>query len=272
MMMRTAYFIKLIVLFTIFFPNYLCCQHLSKFDYLFRYDWSVNINWGVTNFFGDLDNNWNTGFFNKNKTAYGIIISKSFGSVISFGGQFLTGRLTGAKITDKNNNPVNLYFETIFIEYNMNTSLNLNNLFYPDKNQNKVNIYAILGLGFIDFRSKLYDIPTDAEIRNFGYDGKKATTESIVPFGIRLTYLLDDKFNICIETTSRRVNTDKLDVTIGNDNSDYYNYTSLGLIFIIEELYKKDPLDKILKQREQRRKEIEEKLKEKREIRLKRKK
>jgi len=240
--------------FFLVIPVLIYGQSWNKND-IFWYDWLFNMNVGITNFFGDLDHRWNTNVFDEHKFATGCWLIKPVSPVFCVGTQILRGRLTGAKLVDKDNNRVDLYFTNRFIEYNINCSVNLNMLFDPYGYYNRVYTELLLGAGFVDFRTKLRQISSGRLVRSFGYHGK-ATTEWIIPFGLRVTFMMNDLWFFTLETTTRRVNTDKLDAQPGNNNSDYYNYTSIGIGFRIYEYYLDNYQKNILKVRAKRSQEL----------------
>jgi len=186
----------------------------------------VGVDMGITQFFGDIDEDPAPGGLLQNNLALRISASKSFASLFVLGGQVLTGRVSGEKKRVRSH----LYFNASFTEYSFFTEFNLFGIFTKSVNR-KFNVYANVGLGLIDFKTKLYDGINDSVVKTRGYDGQKNTTESVIPFGLRADYHINDRFVINGLLSSRKINTDKLDGVSGNNNTDYFGYYSLGVIY-----------------------------------------
>ncbi|MEZ5199348.1 MAG: hypothetical protein R2764_24075 [Bacteroidales bacterium] len=55
----------------------------------------------------------------------------------------------------------------------------------------------------------------------------------VIPVGGKVIYHIDPHSSVSLQTTFSRVDTDKLDAVEGNNNRDYYNYTSIGYMYKI---------------------------------------
>ena len=190
----------------------------------------IGVSAGITSFFGDIDEGVAEGSFISNNSAFGLRLSKDFGSIFALGGEVTLGSLSGSKKRGSGSDSYYKYFQTRFIEYNLSTQYNLMGLISDNVNR-KLNIYATIGIGLIDFRSKLYNGYNDSVEVSLGYYGEKTTTELAIPVGLKFVYHISDKSSIVFETTSRRVDSDKLDAVEGNNNRDYYNFTAIGYIY-----------------------------------------
>jgi hypothetical protein len=186
----------------------------------------VGVDIGLTQFFGDIDEGPAPGGLLKNNLALRISAAKSFGSLFLLGGQILTGKVSGEKKRSKSY----YYFNASYTEYSFYTEFNLFGIFTESVNR-KFNIYANVGLGLIDFKTKLSDGINDSIVKTWGYDGQKNTTESVIPFGLRADYHINDRFVINGLLSTRKINTDKLDGVSGNNNTDYFGYYSVGVIY-----------------------------------------
>jgi opacity protein-like surface antigen len=186
----------------------------------------VGISMGLTSFFGDIDQGVAKGSYISNNSAFGIRLSKDFGSIFALGGEITIGSISGSK----SNNSNSKYFKTRFIEYNLSSQYNLMALISKNVNR-KLSIYATIGVGLIDFRTKLYDGNNDSIVFSIGYNGEKSTTELAIPIGLKVIYHYSDRSSFILETTSRRIDTDKLDGVEGNNNRDYYNLTAIGYVY-----------------------------------------
>lgn len=185
---------------------------------------------GITTFFGDIDEGAVEGNTYQNNMAYKLQLSRNFKSLFDISGRISFGNMSGEKIRGNNGSTTHLYFKNSFIEYTFDLGINL--LAIVTKNYNKkIGLYGTVGMGLVDFKVKLYDGVSDTLIRAYGYDGEKSTTEFVLPIGVRAIYHITPTSAISIQTTSSRVDTDKLDGVSGNDNRDYYNYFSLGYTY-----------------------------------------
>jgi len=186
----------------------------------------VGVDMGVTQFFGDIDEGPAPGGILKNNLALRVSASKSFASLFLLGGQIMTGKVSGEKKRSSSHS----YFNASFIEYSFFTEFNLFGIFTKSVNR-KFNIYANVGLGLIDFKTKLYDGVNDSIVKTWGYGGQASTTESVIPFGLRADYHINDQIVVNGLISTRKINTDKLDGVSGNNNTDYFGYYSLGIIY-----------------------------------------
>jgi hypothetical protein len=138
--------------------------------------------------------------------------------------------MSGEKKRSGGGSTTYLYFYNSFIEYTLDMGINLLALFTKRYNQ-KFGLYGSVGFGLIDFKVKLYDGSNDSIIQSYGYDGQSSTTEFVLPLGIRAIYHISPSSAVSVQATSSRVSTDKLDGKTGNDNSDFYNYLSIGYTY-----------------------------------------
>ena len=185
---------------------------------------------GITSFYGDIDEGPAQGDI-MNNLAFRASVCKGFGSWFILEGQVLFGNLSGEKKRGQGEIINYQYFKTEFIEYSLNADINLISLLSKNHTP-KFNVCVDVGAGVFTFKSKLYDGNDDSVIESNGYDGK-SSAEVVFPFGIKVGYNISNHFYILAQTSSRMVNSDMLDSDPGNNNRDYYNYTSVGLIYKI---------------------------------------
>lgn len=221
-------FIILTLLLTIIFPLSISAQYSNykRNTIRFKEGWSVNLNMGLTSFFGDLsvyDDNIFKKFSDESKIGGGIIVSKKLSNTFTLSGQILNGGLKGTKESS------NIYFTGSIIESSFIGLLNLTHFFSPKNPNRKLNLYGTLGIGLVSIKSKLYDFKTDSLIKKFGYGIN--TIETIIPLGARFAYSLNSSFDLTFDISIRRVDTDKLDTQIGNNNRDYYSYFAFGITY-----------------------------------------
>lgn len=184
---------------------------------------------GITTFFGDLGEGPAQGDISNN-LAYKIMVNRNVKSVIDISGRVSIGNISGEKKRGSGSNLNYQYFHTEFFEYTFDLGINLLAL-VSQAHKGRFGLYATVGVGLIDFKVKLYDGVNDSIIQTYGYGDQKSTTEFVLPFGGRFIYHASPSFAVSMQTTLSRVDTDKLDGKTGNDNSDFYNYFSLGVTY-----------------------------------------
>lgn len=221
---RITFFFLIIIIF----PFILEAQYYNAYNkkYGFRDGWSVNFNIGVTSFFGDLsvfDFDIVKKLSEESNFGGGIIFAKEISPVISFNTQFLYGGLKGTKESS------NIYFKANIIEGSLNVQINIIQIILPRNKDRKINVFGNFGIGLVSIKSKLFDLKTDSLIHSFGF-GRK-TIESILPFGFKINYRINELFDLDFNFSNRRVDTDKLDSQPGNNNKDFYSYMSIGITY-----------------------------------------
>ncbi|OQX79113.1 MAG: hypothetical protein B6D61_04135 [Bacteroidetes bacterium 4484_249] len=214
----------------LFFPVIVISQIRSVNNNMPKGYFCVGVDAGLTSFFGDIDEGIAPGGTLQNNYAFSFHASKNFNSILILEGHITAGKVSGEKKRGSNGSGTYRYFKAGFIEYTFNAGINL--IAFISKNINrKINVYANIGIGLIDIKTKLYDGKNDSVVKSFGYGNQKSTTELAIPIGSKIVYHLSHSSAISLQTTFSRVNTDKLDAVEGNNNSDYYNFTSIGYIY-----------------------------------------
>jgi OmpA-OmpF porin, OOP family len=222
---------KYIFSFVLFFVIYNTNAQLVKTsDYN---TWNGGIRFGVMRYYGDVrqlkyspENK-----YKKTNTNVAIEVGKSLNHIFGLRANALFGGLSGS------NPDMNLHFTNSFKEFNLEVSVNLNNLisFYPRKAK-VINAYIYFGGGAIFYHSLLKSFDEDVYMNGWGYDslGNKSAAKMTftMPFGIGIKYKADEKFDIGIETQLHLVNSDNLDAYTGKSlYNDRFGVTSLSLIY-----------------------------------------
>ncbi|MEI8203897.1 MAG: OmpA family protein [Bacteroidota bacterium] len=226
---------KFITLLFILLPTLLLAQEPLKKTWD---NWSLNVNGGQTLFIGDISKNFE--FYRpsleETASAFGIILSKDLSCVFSLRGQLMYGSLYGKKDVFKGGGAANRYFKAIYWNYNINTAIDLARLFGKCDPDRKFSFYGVIGIGFTNFKTKLYNTLTDQVIASWGYgrpeDGTHYwVTDITVPIGLGMSYKIGKRFSVSLESTLNMVNTEKLDATKGMFSKDGYYYTSVGITY-----------------------------------------
>ena len=185
----------------------------------------------MTTFFGDIGEGMAPGGISNN-LAYKIKANWNLKKIVDFSGRISVGNISGQKQRTSGGNLTFNYFHTEFIEYTLDIGINLFAPLLKD-NRDKFGLYLNVGLGLIDFKVKLYDGTNDSVVQSYGYEGQQTTTERVLPIGGRFIYHISPASAVSIQTTLSQVDTDKLDGKTGNDNTDFYNYFSIGYTYKI---------------------------------------
>jgi len=179
---------------------------------------------------------------NENKFGGGLSVVKALSNVFSIRGQFLYGGVAGTKRGDAYDAATNKvaaddftgtvyypsgrYFKTNIMEGSIQLIFNVSNLSFTGKvgQDRKFALYMFAGHGLVSFETELFRLLTDDKVDQTG-----KTTEAVNPVGLGLKFKINNKFDLTLEGTMRRVNSDKLDAfAVKESANDYYGYTALG--------------------------------------------
>mgnify|MGYP002639264060 CR=1 FL=1 len=198
----------------------------------FRSFWQINVNGGTSLFFGDIkqyqfapvstnENEW--------RFAGGAMLIKQISPIFGIRGQFLYGNLAGTR------RQRNLYFESNYVEFNLNATIGIRNIFQKYRADQVWNAYILLGLGITNFNTELMDLQTKKVLKSQGNGSGSSfagrSLQGMFLGGLGLDLRLSNRVNLNLETANRLLDTDKLDATEGGFKYDVYNYTSLGISY-----------------------------------------
>lgn len=223
--------ILVLLVFLILIPTGIIAQSYNKTS-SFRSYWQLNANVGTSIFFCDLkqykywplsenENEW--------RYAGGFQLVKQISPVFGLRGQALFGNLSGTRRS------LNRYFETNYIEFNLNTTISIRNLVSKYRSNQLWNIYFLFGVGITNYNTEVMDLTTKEVVQRVGYGNGKSfggrTLEGIATGGLGLDFRLSNKWNLMFESAFRFMNSDNMDGRISGSGNDTYNYTSVGLSF-----------------------------------------
>lgn len=212
-------------------PSGIIAQSYNKTSNSRSY-WQLNANGGTSLFFGDIkqykywpleenENEWRFGG--------GFMLIKQISPVFGLRGQALFGQLSGTKRS------LNRYFETDYIEFNLNTTVSLRNLISKYRSNQFWNVYFSIGVGITNYNTAVMDLTTKEVVQRVGYGNGKSfggrTLQGIATGGLGLDFRLSNSWNIILESAFRFMNSDQLDGRISGTGNDVYNYTSIGLSY-----------------------------------------
>jgi len=195
------------------------CEELSFTDK--NRNWSVNLNGGITSFFGDLSyfdlDGWNK-ITVESGPAGGIILTHYVNNWLGISGQLFAGNISGG-------NNVNYTFTTTLFEYNLNASISISKLLrqYP---YSKFGISGYIGIGNLLFYYKQYEYTND--------NSSTIKTSSRVPefvffFGGKINYKVWDNLALTADLSIHQLQNDKLDNLARSGDFDYFSYFNAGI-------------------------------------------
>jgi len=222
----------LIILTFIFFNGKIMAQEWGGTNPLTFWDhWSINANAGITSYFGDLsyhDTNIKEKVSNESGSAFGVLITKHFDKKFGVSGEFLYGQMKGGDNS-------RLSFTTDLYEYNIQARLDMIRVILPDRNP-KVGLEVFAGIGHAWFKSVQYIYDEGDPIIT---EHSNQVPEFVYFAGTGLHYHISENFAITSSLALRRMQNDKLDNLVKNDNNDYYSYLSFGVTYYIESFIKR---------------------------------
>ena len=204
-------------------------QSEKKNDELLFYQyWEVNFNGGTTLFFGDVKQYKVLPAQNEIRLGAGFQLMRQLSPVIGVRGQMLYTQVSGVrKEWDR-------YFQANLFEFNANAKVNMSNLISGYKKR-LIDVYATVGLGFINYNSQLIETSTEKIIREIGYGNGESfggrSFNGIGSIGMGFDIMISDKWFINLESANRIMNTDIFDGWVGGFKYDIYNYSSVGVTF-----------------------------------------
>ncbi|MBM3436386.1 MAG: hypothetical protein FJY07_09260 [Bacteroidetes bacterium] len=189
--------------------------------------WAFNINSGITAFNGDLsifDDNYYQKMVHESGPAAGLKLTRHLGRLLGITGQALVGKLHGGKR--------NTVFNSKLLEYNLHLTFNLYNLFVPDNRGNfGFNLQA--GMGQFLF-SSVKDTYLEGEVVQSSHGAR--VPEFVYFAGGGIFFRTKTNLGITLDVGIRQCDNDWLDVTVLNQDMDYYTYMSVGFTYYLQNI------------------------------------
>lgn len=198
-------------------------------------DLELTVNAGVTSYYGDLsiyDNNFTDKLAHESGFAFGLVGTKRLTPQIGISGQVIFGRLKGSK--------QNVSFESSILQYNLHVRLNLIRLF-SNNHTSRFNWEAMFGFGNFLFESTK---TTQQEGENLVEDHSSRVPELVFFGGSGISYRIDERLGIGLELSLHQFQNDKIDVTVKNNDFDYYTYLNVGITYYFRSFQKTAPRNK----------------------------
>lgn len=222
-------YLKWIMAFMILLP-YSFITHAQEKSFQVREGWSLNVNGGVSLFYGDVDNyRFYRVFENNNewRSGFGLMVQKEFVHYFSLRAQGFYGQLSGTKRKSR------ITFEGDVIETSMSGKFDLVGIIWGPRDR-MVTAYAMVGIGLTQWRSELRDTRTNEMVGGNGHYGSGfggRTLEPVLPVGLGMDVNLARHWTVNLEATLRPVNSDKLDSREGGFRYDFYSYNFIGVTY-----------------------------------------
>ena len=237
------------IMLLVFVINIVSYGQVSPESEKFKYNtWSVEPSIGIMKFNGEISQ---YGYFpvmkgehNELRLGGSLSLHKQFNPILGLGGKILFGKLAGIKRKfanyDANGIPLEpgSYFEATVYDYSINATISLLDLFFNDF-KGTSDVYAIGGVGLMQYRSVLKRLSDDGYIASKGYtsDGtikSDMVTAMVFPIGIGAKCKFSDNLDLGFETTFRTIYDDKLDCwEIKNSSKDRYIYACINITYNI---------------------------------------
>ncbi|MCK9618276.1 MAG: outer membrane beta-barrel protein [Lentimicrobiaceae bacterium] len=232
-MRKSHLFISMFFIVFTFIANTLMAQNNVHRNDTKSFDpyWFINGNVGIGQFYGNIsDKNPIEKIHLESRISTGIHIGRQLTPVWGIRGQLLYGKLNS--LSGNKTAGLHMIVENLW-EYNLNATANINNMFKyrPDR---KLSVYGVAGIGFSNWESALYRRIDGKKIDGNGTAGNgpgKLTSETVIPLGLGVNYMLNDNWDINMENTWRYVNSDKLDSRVGGFDYDIYTSSVLGITY-----------------------------------------
>ncbi|MCF8230761.1 MAG: tetratricopeptide repeat protein [Bacteroidales bacterium] len=198
----------------------------------FARHWYISLNGGISQFWGDVQDQNPFEKISEDKFMGGLAIGHQFSPVFGLRGNVQYGSLYSTKYKDIS--PDYEMEASPLLDYSLQATVSLVNLFSDYNPDRKLDLYGFAGLGFSNWETEWRNKNTGQVLgSNGGVDASSGlfglTTEGYIPVGAGLSYKLNDTFTLGLEQLWNGVNTDILDAQEGGFDYDIYSNTRLNL-------------------------------------------
>ena len=231
----------------------------------FEKDWSIGINYGITQFDGDIRqydyaSSVQTGLdyqdsdFKELRSAFSLSLEKKINEKVSFSIEYVNGEFAGLRrpneyegyeidypyeITEgsENGNKFLTSFNETDILLNYDLNSNIEKLIKTELPEN-ISVIVKIGFGYNVFRSLRTNLYTDEYVYSFGYDEltkneSDMISETTIIYGAKIKYKIQHGLSLLVDYTVRNSMTDKWDSSImdGGNGGDRFSLFSFGLAY-----------------------------------------
>jgi len=229
--LKTSVKLLIVTLFFLFLAGNTKSQTFSP-NSSFMPHWQLQLNGGTSLFFGDVKQyQWwpVSNYENEWRGGLSLQLKYQISPVFGIRGQSLYGKLGGTRRAWKK------YFDNNYFEFNVNSTININNIFARYRQNRFFNAYVIVGLGLLNYDTYVYQLGSNKQIQTVGGGAGKGfggrTLEGVFHGGLGFDLRINDHLSVNLESANRIINSDMLDGHISGFKYDVYNYTSVGLSY-----------------------------------------
>jgi len=228
----------LIFLSIVVFPVYLFGQANLKMGPKFGDNWFIGLSVGPTFFSGDLNPNRFLPQSGDWRFAGAFSFGRKISQVFSLRGQVLYGTVAGKKASKQDGTPVNLSFNSMIVDGNINTMINFSNLIGGFNPKRTFFVYGTVGIGAAYWKTTQDDMITGLTVPNGASSGN---TTAVIPVGLGAYYSIANKVNLGLEYSFRTLTTDMLDGVAEGFKLDMYSLLSFNITLNLNKPSRKSP-------------------------------
>ena len=239
----------------------------NNINLLFQ-DFLISFNYGYTQFDGDIrqydySSSVQTGLsyqdedFKELRSAYSFSLEKKIDDKFSVSLDYVNGEFAGLRrpneyegyeidipypdvfnaISAPNGQKFVTTFNEVDVLLNYDLNSNVAKLIKIELPEN-ISLIAKFGIGYNSFRSLRTNLYSDEYIHGFGYEDftkneSDAVTESVIIYGAKIKYEIQEGLSLLVDYTVRNSMSDKWDSSImdGGNGGDRFSLFSLGLAY-----------------------------------------
>lgn len=215
---------------------------------------------GLLHSWGDFKKDGLGGFLENNEMGLNLLLNYKLNKVITLSAGGLYGKLTGANDIVKTSGAINaqrdlglgIQFNTDLFELTIpRVEFNLTRLLFKDNSKlfNKFSVSLIGSQGLVFSNSKIY--AQQDEGVNLIYSKDRGVSENnitaVTSYGLGLSYIINDRFDIGVESTIRNAWNDVLDAWISDESAnDKYSFTAIGITYHLKKRSEVRPTENYL--------------------------
>ena len=195
----------------------------------------LTVNAGMTSYYGDLsiyDNNFIDKLNHESGFAASILLTKRLAPQVGVSGQVMIGSLKASK--------GNVSFESSILEYNMHVRLDMLRVFFK-YSKSKLKWDVFFGFGNFLFSSTK---TTFLEGEDLIEEHSARVPELVFFGGTGVSYRLNSKLSLVGNISLHQFQNDKIDITVENNNFDYFSYFNIGFTYYFRSFEKTAPRNK----------------------------
>lgn len=220
---------------------YVCTISAKGQTYDIRDNWYLGPQVGLVSFFGDLsvhDFDPLRKLTDESDFGLGFMAGKSINRLMDARINYIYGNMKGS------NPGLDMNFKSKFNEVSFGLTISLSRLILPFR-ISKIDLIAIAGIGYINYRSIKYKLSNGTYLSSEGYTEEKkpigrASSSLTIPVGVELSYRINRNWVASGGFSFRLYYQDLLDSQIGSTGiNDRYSVASVGLSHIFNPIKKK---------------------------------